>query len=120
MRALTFAAALLVTTLGHAAWAQSASEHEGHHPWPVSSGCHGDIVEHRSRPILLPATARAADDIDPIEIRLGIVDVLRTGVGLDMQPSKGRVTNGDVACRPFPYPSGPEGPSRSKRIFSNA
>ncbi|TFV44536.1 Spy/CpxP family protein refolding chaperone [Bradyrhizobium niftali] len=32
MRALTFAAALLVTTLGHAAWAQSAAEHEGHHP----------------------------------------------------------------------------------------
>lgn len=32
MRALSFAAALLVTTLGHAAWAQSAAEHEGHHP----------------------------------------------------------------------------------------
>ncbi|MDA9504227.1 hypothetical protein XI09_05520 [Bradyrhizobium sp. CCBAU 11386] len=32
MRALTFAAALLVTTLGHAAWAQSAAEHQGHHP----------------------------------------------------------------------------------------
>jgi hypothetical protein len=32
MRALTFAAALLVTTLGHSAWAQSAAEHQGHHP----------------------------------------------------------------------------------------
>jgi hypothetical protein len=32
MRAMTFAAALLATTLGHAAWAQSAAEHEGHHP----------------------------------------------------------------------------------------
>jgi hypothetical protein len=32
VRALTFAAALLVTTLGHAAWAQSAAEHQGHHP----------------------------------------------------------------------------------------
>ncbi|SFM56715.1 LTXXQ motif family protein [Bradyrhizobium sp. Rc3b] len=31
MRALTFAA-LLVTTLGYSAWAQSPSEHEGHHP----------------------------------------------------------------------------------------
>jgi hypothetical protein len=29
---MTFAAALLATTLGHAAWAQSAAEHEGHHP----------------------------------------------------------------------------------------
>jgi hypothetical protein len=28
MRALTFAAALLVTTLGHNAWAQSAAEHQ--------------------------------------------------------------------------------------------
>ncbi|MBR0952171.1 Spy/CpxP family protein refolding chaperone [Bradyrhizobium canariense] len=34
MRALTFAAALLVTTLGHAAWAQPAAEHQGHHPDP--------------------------------------------------------------------------------------
>ncbi|WP_262048136.1 Spy/CpxP family protein refolding chaperone [Bradyrhizobium sp. Bra78] len=32
MRAMTIAAALLATTLGHAAWAQSAAEHEGHHP----------------------------------------------------------------------------------------
>lgn len=32
MRALTFAAALLVTTLGHFAWAQSEAEHQGHHP----------------------------------------------------------------------------------------
>jgi hypothetical protein len=32
MRTMTFAAALLATTLGHAAWAQSAAEHEGHHP----------------------------------------------------------------------------------------
>lgn len=32
MRAMTFAAALLATTFGHAAWAQSAAEHEGHHP----------------------------------------------------------------------------------------
>lgn len=32
MRALTLAAALLVTTMGHSVWAQSASEHEGHHP----------------------------------------------------------------------------------------
>ncbi|TPQ28204.1 hypothetical protein C2U70_29805 [Bradyrhizobium guangdongense] len=30
MRALTIAAALL--TIGHSAWAQSASEHQGHHP----------------------------------------------------------------------------------------
>jgi hypothetical protein len=29
---MTFAAALLATTLGHAAWAQSTAEHEGHHP----------------------------------------------------------------------------------------
>jgi hypothetical protein len=32
MRTLTFAAALLVTTLGHSAWAQSAEDHQGHHP----------------------------------------------------------------------------------------
>ena len=32
MRALTFAAALLVTMIGHSVWAQSNAEHQGHHP----------------------------------------------------------------------------------------
>lgn len=32
MRVLIFAAALLVTTVGQPGWAQSAAEHEGHHP----------------------------------------------------------------------------------------
>ncbi|MBR0914601.1 Spy/CpxP family protein refolding chaperone [Bradyrhizobium japonicum] len=32
MRALTLAAALLVSAIGHSAWAQSDAEHQGHHP----------------------------------------------------------------------------------------
>jgi len=32
MRVLTFATALIVTTLGHSVWAQSPAEHQGHHP----------------------------------------------------------------------------------------
>lgn len=32
MRALTFAAALLVTMFGHSAWAQSDADHQAHHP----------------------------------------------------------------------------------------
>ncbi|MBR0965549.1 Spy/CpxP family protein refolding chaperone [Bradyrhizobium diazoefficiens] len=32
MRALTFAAALLVTMIGHSVWAQSNAEHQDHHP----------------------------------------------------------------------------------------